>query len=104
MLQDRYNIRTFTQGQDALDYIAENNVDLALLDYDMPTMTGYELLMTIRGNDKRQIANMPVIFITAVTSEHMSKAMLKRGATDYIHKPIDFRLLRQCIDKHLGIR
>ncbi|MDR0324693.1 MAG: response regulator [Oscillospiraceae bacterium] len=102
MLSGTYDIHTFTEGKDALTYMSENPADLVLLDYDMPTMTGYEVLMGIRGDKKN--SGIPVIFLTGVTNERMEMEMRDRGANDYICKPIDFTVLRQRIDKHLKSR
>jgi response regulator RpfG family c-di-GMP phosphodiesterase len=99
MLKEDYNIHTFTEGSEALKYMIGNAVDFVLLDYDMPNMTGYEVLLHIR-EDKR-IADLPVIFLTGVTNPRMEEEMLERGANDFICKPIDFHLLRQRIKKHI---
>jgi putative two-component system response regulator len=101
MLKDTYDVRIFTEGKDALEYLADNPVDLVLLDYDMPGLTGYEVLMGIRGNKK--IAGLPVIFLTGITNQRMEEEMMERGANDFICKPIDFALLRQRINKHLSL-
>ena len=98
-LKGEYEIQTFLSGKEGLQYISSNDVDLVLLDYEMPTMTGYEVLMSIRANQK--ISKLPVIFLTAVTNERMESEMLERGASDFICKPLDLALLRQRIGKQL---
>ena len=100
MLKDTYDIVTFTEGKAAVNYMSENPADLVLLDYEMPGMTGYEVLMAIRGHKKT--AAVPVIFLTGSTSARMEQEMRERGADDYICKPIDFNILRQHIKRHLG--
>ena len=100
MLKDTYDVHTFTEGKDAVSYIADNPVDLVLLDYDMPGMTGYEVLMAIRSSKKT--SGIPIIFLTGVTNQRMETEMLERGASDYICKPIDFNLLRRSISKLLN--
>ena len=52
-------VKGFTRPQDALDWLAEHPVDLALLDIDMPGMTGLELAHRIRKN----YPDISVIFI-----------------------------------------
>jgi DNA-binding response OmpR family regulator len=95
-LEDDFAIKTFLSGAEAVKYINENAVDLVLLDYDMPEMTGYETLMNIRAGSNKKV---PVVFLTGVTNDRMEVEMRERGAQDYIRKPIDFAVLRQCVSK-----
>jgi len=94
-----YKVTPFTSGQEALDFLAENTVDLVLLDYEMPGMTGYEVLIGIRTN--QLVKDVPVVFLTSHTNERMRQEMLARGANDYLTKPIDNDALKQCIKKHI---
>ena len=98
-LKDSYTVHAFTSGKDALEYILYSPVDLVLLDYDMPGMTGYEVLMSIRLN--KSTHEVPVVFLTGETNERMRQEMLGRGATDYLCKPIASHELHQCIGKLL---
>ena len=98
-LKSSYEVHTFTIAQDAVNFITKNPVDLVLLDYEMPGMTGYEVLMAIRLN--RSTNKTPVIFLTGETNERMKKEMLDRGASDYLCKPINYPELHKCIKKHL---
>ena len=99
-LQDTYDIHTFLDGKSALEFLGKNETDLILLDYDMPGMTGYEVLMKIRQNPtiKRRI---PIVFLTAVTNERMEEEMLNRGADAYIRKPLDIGILKHTINEYL---
>ena len=94
-----YNVRAFKSGKDALAYLDENHVDLILLDYYMPEMTGFEVLLQI--NQNKAHSNTPVIFLTAEINNRMEHEMLQRGAADYLCKPINPMMLRECIEKHL---
>ena len=98
-LKDGYTVHAFSSGAEALDYMLKNPVDLVLLDYDMPGMTGYEVLISIRSN--RQAKDTPVIFLTAETNERMKTEMLARGAVDYLCKPISSAALQASVKKHL---
>ena len=99
-LKSSYDIKTFLSGQEALRYLEEHGADLILLDYDMPVMTGYEVLMSIRTS--KRIGKIPVIFLTGVTNERMEAEMLERGANDFIRKPLDITTLRERIGKQLA--
>ena len=99
LLKNDYTVHAFKSGREALEYISDNPVDLVLLDYGMPNMTGYEVLMGIRIN--KSTNKIPVVFLTAETNERMRQEMMGRGATDYLCKPVGFSDLHQCISKHL---
>jgi len=100
MLKDAYDVQTFTSGKDAMKYMSDHTADIVLVDYEMPGMTGYEVLLAMRGN--KYNSKTPVIFITAETNERMKMEMIARGACDYICKPINSSALHQSIKKHLS--
>lgn len=71
-------------GKEALQYIAQRKVDLALLDVMMPDMDGLTLCMKIREN-----SHIPIIMVSA-KSEDMDKVIgLTSGADDYVAKPFN---------------
>ena len=100
MLRDAYEVHTFTSGKEAMNYMSDRSVDLVLLDYDMPNMTGYEVLLATRAN--KHNSKTPVIFLTAETNERMKTEMIERGASDYICKPINSSELLRSIKKQLA--
>lgn len=75
-------------GSRALSIIAEQRVDLVLLDVMMPGMSGVETLRHLRRY--RSLADLPVIMVTANTSSDDVVQALDQGANDYITKPVDF--------------
>ena len=98
-LRNDYIVHAFRSGNEAIRYLSKNVVDLILLDYYMPNMTGFETLLSIRQN--KAVSDIPVIFLTAELNERMQHEMVERGATDYLTKPIEPSKLRQCIKKYL---
>jgi response regulator RpfG family c-di-GMP phosphodiesterase len=99
LIGDRYAVKAFTSGEAALKYLENNMVDLALLDYEMPGMTGYEVLFGIHMN--KNTSNIPCIFITGVYCQRLEVEIRERGATDYILKPINRDKLLACIEKYI---
>ena len=83
-----YEVRTFTDGDEALRGLAQKPADLAVLDIKMPRMNGMELLTKLR-----QQTAMPVIFLTSKDEEVDELMGLRMGADDYIRKPFSQRLL-----------
>jgi len=100
MLKNAYEVHTFTSGKEAMDYMSDHSADLVLLDYEMPVMTGFEVLLAIRAN--KHNSKTPVVFLTAETNERMRMEMMERGAVDYICKPIDSSVLHKSIKKQLS--
>src|SRR5258707_8176783 len=83
-----FQVRTYSDGAEALRGLAAQPVDLAILDIKMPRMDGMELL----GHLRKQGA-MPVIFLTSKDDEVDEVLGLRMGADDYIKKPFSQRLL-----------
>ena len=99
-LDSEYDVKTFTSGNDAIKFVNESHADLVLLDYEMPEITGYGVLMAIRS--KKRTIDLPVIFITGETNKRLEEEMMGRGANGFITKPIDFSLLKQMIKRQLA--
>ena len=87
-----YTVRTFTDGESALQGLMSKPADLAVLDIKMPRMDGMELLQRLR-----QRSNMPVVFLTSKDEEVDELMGLRLGADDYITKPFSQRLLLERI-------
>ncbi|HZH26550.1 MAG TPA: response regulator transcription factor [Azospirillaceae bacterium] len=83
-----FEVRAYTEGEEALRALAQRPADLAVLDIKMPRMDGIELLGRLR-----QGSQMPVIFLTSKDEEVDELLGLKLGADDYITKPFSQRLL-----------
>lgn len=103
VLRDEYAILAATNGEKALELA--NRVpgpDLVLLDIKMPGMDGYEVLRRLKTDTAT--ADIPVIFVTALSESADEATGLKLGAADYIAKPINPELLKQRIRTQLELR
>ena len=83
-----FAVRTYSDGAEALRGLAQQPVDLAVLDIKMPRMDGMELLEKLR-----KTSSLPVIFLTSKDDEVDELMGLRMGADDYIKKPFSQRLL-----------
>jgi len=83
-----FDVRTYTDGAEALEGLTTRPTDLAVLDIKMPRLDGMELL-----NRLRRKSAMPVIFLTSKDEEIDEMIGLRMGADDYITKPFSQRLL-----------
>ena len=59
--------------------------DLAIVDVNMPVMTGLELVVALRASEEHR--DLPVVMLTALSQEADRRAGLAAGATDYVAKP-----------------
>lgn len=83
--KEGFAVITAGDGEEAISRLAENP-DLAILDIMMPKLNGYEVCEMIRKNKKTAL--LPVIFLTAKSSEQDEIKGLELGANDFIKKPI----------------
>ncbi len=90
-----YEVRAYTDGDEAQRGIAQRPPDLAVLDIKMPRLNGMELLQRLRQNTNT--ATLPVIFLTSKDEEVDEIMGLRMGADDYITKPFSQRLLLERI-------
>lgn len=87
LLKHNYRTKVANSGEKALKYLEANeNPDLILLDIIMPDLSGYDVLALLKANEKTR--DIPVVFLTAMSSPEDEKKGLEMGAVDYITKPI----------------
>ena len=82
----QYPLVYASDGRQALDRLKDHgDIDLVLLDINMPNMNGLEFLAELRSDSAR--ANLPVIIISTEGREEDTARGLEAGATAYIKKP-----------------
>ncbi len=96
LMDKGYDVTLCTDGQVALEYLIDEVFDLALLDINTPSMTGIEVLKTIREEYKNQT---PAIILTAYQDTKHLKDSFESGVDDYIKKPFDLEELDQRVMK-----
>lgn len=91
--RDGLEILKAQSGPEALELLlTHTDVALALLDVQMPEMSGFELAELIRGSERTR--HIPLIFITAGSREHNWQFRgYESGAVDFLYKPIDPHML-----------
>jgi signal transduction histidine kinase len=82
-----YLLLTATSGEEALGLLADQQIDLILLDVMMPGMDGYQVAGKIKGNAATH--NIPVIMLTALDDRNARMLGLNAGAEDFLTKPVD---------------
>ncbi|GAH91316.1 unnamed protein product [marine sediment metagenome] len=86
ILEDElYQVLAASSGEVALKRIREEKPDLVLLDLEMPTMSGFEVLKKLKENSLTE--QIPVIMLTAGGRPADKDEARRRGAHDYVTKP-----------------
>ena len=100
--REGYQVELAADGYAALELIRSGRFDVILLDIMMPGLSGMELLSIIRR--EHSIAALPVIMTTARDQSADIVEGLRRGANDYVTKPIDMPVLLARIQTQLQLR
>jgi len=90
-----YQVTTAQNGMDAIQSALKKMPDLAILDVMMPEMSGYELCRKLR--QPPFIIKIPIVLLTAMSSEEERVQALEAGADDIWTKPFDVGLFRRRI-------
>ncbi|HIP03367.1 MAG TPA: response regulator transcription factor [Campylobacterales bacterium] len=93
-----YEVDGIMDGLDAYDAVYDKTYDLLLLDVNVPSLNGFELLKKLRADD----IVTPAIFLTSMTDIDDLKEGYKRGCCDYIRKPFDLEELELRIDQAIA--
>ncbi len=84
-------------GQTALPMLQSGNFDFLVTDWNMPGMTGIELLKHVRADAK--LASLPVLMVTAEAKRDQIIAAAQAGVNGYVVKPFTAQVLKEKIEK-----
>ena len=99
-LKDHYQVNVVTAGMQAMSYLEQNEVDLVLLDYEMPVVDGPKVLEMLRR--KPATASLPVIFLTGIGTKESVKRVATFNPQGYILKTATKDELLQKLAKFFG--
>jgi two-component system, chemotaxis family, chemotaxis protein CheY len=100
MVADYNNVTMANDGAHALVMLEKDTFDLIICDWEMPNMSGLELLIEIRKNEA--LKDIPFLMLTSNTDKVKVDVAIKEGATDYVIKPIQASALIEKINKCLA--
>jgi diguanylate cyclase (GGDEF)-like protein len=100
VLEGYGDIRFATSGQDGLDMLQKETVDLVLLDANMPILDGYSTCRIL----KRDFPDIPVIFVTASHDPSNEVQALEAGAVDFITKPLNPPVVQARVNTQLQLK
>ncbi|RKQ63822.1 two-component system chemotaxis response regulator CheY [Thermovibrio guaymasensis] len=93
------NVDEAEDGKQALEILKQNpnKYGLVITDWNMPNMTGIELVQAIRSDEK--LKHLPILMVTAEAKKENVLAAIKAGVNNYIVKPFTAETLKEKIEK-----
>jgi CheY-like chemotaxis protein len=93
-----YTLMEARTGSEGLKIAETEDVDLILLDINLPDIDGYEVARKLRSSAKREMRRIPIIAVTANALKGDATKALAAGCNAYLTKPIDIQDLLQKIE------
>ena len=91
-----------SNGQEALELLRTDWIDIVLTDINMPVMNGEQLVCQMKADEVMR--TIPVLVVSTDCSEHRVQRMMSLGAKGYVKKPFSPELLRKSMEDILGVR
>lgn len=96
-----YDVRTAENGAVALEYVKEDKPDIIVTDFQMPVMSGLELIENLRSDP--ETSDIPVIMLTARGFAIEDDKKKQLNIADCLSKPFSPREVLQCIEETLAV-
>jgi two-component system, cell cycle response regulator DivK len=93
-----YHMFQAATGLEGINVAEKENIDLILLDINLPDIDGYEVARRLRHNTKPRLAHTPIIAITANALKGDAENALSAGCDVYMSKPINIHELRARVE------
>ena len=90
-------VKLCKDGADALNYLSQNSVDLVILDYYTPSMTGTEFVDKLHAMGKAPA----IIMVTSANDTCIVQGLLARGVLDYLIKPFQYSRFQQALERFI---
>ena len=101
LLSSRYKILVANSGMNAITILAKNHVDLILLDFEMPVVTGPKVLEMIRSDPNT--SNIPVMFLTAKGDKHSIMEVVRFKPEKYLLKTMLPKEIMDSVDEFFAM-
>ena len=85
LVPDGHDVHGYLRGRDAMNHAGRESFDLFVLDWQVPDVSGVEVLKWVRANVSKSV---PILFVTVRDSEQDIVFALEQGADDYMVKPV----------------
>ncbi len=98
---EEHEVQSFSLGRLALAAAVRNPPDLILLDINMPEMNGYEVCERLKSTP--EVANVPIVFLSALTETENKLKAFRAGGVDYVSKPFHVEEVHARVETHLKL-
>jgi len=88
---DTYHLIEAWTGMEGVGLAESQDIDLILLDINLPDIDGYEVVRRLRASKKTKLAQIPIVAITANALKGDKEKIINAGCDYYIAKPINIR-------------
>ena len=95
---DGYNLIEAKSGVQGLSIAESQELDLVLLDINLPDIDGYEIARRIRSSSRPELTQIPIIALTANAMKSDAQKAISAGCTKYMSKPINIVELVEVVD------
>ena len=95
---ESYNLIAARNGEEGLSIVEGQELDLILLDINLPDIDGYEIARRIRSSSKAGLKQIPIIAVTANAMKGDAQKAIGAGCTLYMSKPINIVQLAETVD------
>jgi len=102
VLGEEHELLFALNGEKALELAHEQKPDLILLDVVMPDMDGYQVCAALHA--EAEVQDIPIIFVTALTTPEDETRALEAGAVDFITKPFNMAVVKARVRTHLTLK
>lgn len=94
-LEEEYDITTMVNGLMVEKFLMAKDVDMVILDYEMPGQTGADIFRSLKANEKTE--KIPVCFLTGISDREKIMEVMSLRPHSYLLKPIDMDMLKAAI-------
>ena len=101
---DGYNLIEAKNGIQGLSIAESRDIDLILLDINLPDIDGYEVARRLRTSSKTELTRTPIIAVTANAMKGDAQRVLDAGCDCYLPKPINIKELLEKVDALIAKR
>ena len=97
-----YQVKSASDGAQALEVLDREYIDLIISDIMMPVMDGLEATRYIRRSNKENARDIPIIAMTANAFTEDRRRVLEAGMNEHLAKPLESEVLIEMIAKYCG--
>lgn len=94
-LEEEYDVTTMVNGLMVEKFLMAKDVDMVILDYEMPGQTGADIFRSLKANEKTE--KIPVCFLTGISDREKIMEVMSLRPHSYLLKPIDMDMLKAAI-------